>query len=120
LCVEGPASVVRRDAWRVAPEEYRKQDMAESNVRLLDWLVRELLKMASVPHPNTRQAVCAYLLSITKRLAHVEVLKELQSSVQSAFMDLLSENNGMLHRTLNFLVTIFQQDSIHELDKGDR
>lgn len=94
LCLEGPSSLSRRDAWRITPAAYVKPEMSETSLKLLEKFIDDLLKLGVLPHPNTRQAVCAYLLSIVKRLTHVSALRDHQPKIQTMFMDYLSENNG--------------------------
>lgn len=94
LCLEGTSSAEKRDSWHVKEEEYNKPPIPEENLNLLNWLLDELISASSLPHPNTRQSVCVFLLSIIKKLSYLNNVKERLSSIQNVFMDLLSENNG--------------------------
>lgn len=92
-CVQGQASPEARDAWNTLPSEHKVGFTKESD-ELLAWLLEELFKLAVSPHPNSRQAVCIWLLALLKHNAERAPVREKLPTIQNAFMDFLSENNG--------------------------
>ncbi|OXU22910.1 hypothetical protein TSAR_016170 [Trichomalopsis sarcophagae] len=94
-CVQGPASPEARDAWKTLPSEHSVPYTKESN-DLLVFVLDKLLSIASKPHPNIRQAVCTWLLTILKHNSKRQGIIEKLSDIQSAFMDFLSENSDIV------------------------
>ncbi|XP_015114658.1 proteasome adapter and scaffold protein ECM29 [Diachasma alloeum] len=95
LSVQGPAATEARDAWVQLPDEHQVP-FTPQNDNLLEYLVDRLLKIASDPHPNSRQAVCIWLLAILRRNAKRKHILDRLSAIQNAFMDFLSENNDVV------------------------
>ncbi|XP_012265500.2 proteasome adapter and scaffold protein ECM29 [Athalia rosae] len=94
-CVQGQAAPVARDAWSTLPSQYKVAFTDESD-KLLAWLLEELFKLALSPHPNSRQAVCIWLLALLRHNSDRAPVIERLPTVQNAFMDFLSENNDIV------------------------
>ncbi|XP_046742819.1 proteasome adapter and scaffold protein ECM29 [Diprion similis] len=94
-CVQGQASPDARDAWNTLPSQHKGVFTKESD-ELLAWLLEELFKLALSPHPNSRQAVCIWLLALLKHNAERAPVVERLHTIQNAFMDFLSENNDIV------------------------
>ncbi|XP_015601340.2 proteasome adapter and scaffold protein ECM29 [Cephus cinctus] len=94
-CVQGQSSPEVRDAWKVLPSEHQVPYSNESN-QLLAFVLDKLLKTARIPHPNSRQAVCIWLLALLKHNAKRKHLIDRLPEIQSTFMDFLSENNDIV------------------------
>lgn len=88
------SSAEKRDKWKIDLIEFNAPPIPEDNLTLLKWLLDELIKISRLPHPNIRQSVCVYLLSIVKRLSSEQRVRDQLSDIQNVFMELLSENNG--------------------------
>ncbi|XP_075231899.1 proteasome adapter and scaffold protein ECM29 [Lycorma delicatula] len=97
-CVLGPYSLSARDAWRVTVEEFQPPTELEYSPDeiLSDVLQRLLGTVLPVPHPNSRQACCICLLALLKQCGDNQVLRNRLIDIQSAFFDLLSENNDIV------------------------
>ncbi|XP_011307486.1 proteasome-associated protein ECM29 homolog [Fopius arisanus] len=95
LSVQGPAATEARDAWETLPEEHQIP-FTPHNDSLLEYLLDRLLKTVSDPHPNSRQAVCIWLLAVLRRNAKRRHILDRLPAIQSAFMDFLSENNDLV------------------------
>lgn len=68
--------------------------MESPNDEHLEWVLTELLNYVNQSHPNSRQASCIWLLALLKNCGEREPVKEKLQTIQRAFMNLLSENNG--------------------------
>lgn len=95
LCVQGPSAMEARDSWTILPTEY-EQIFSEESDNLLKLLLDQLLKLAYVPHPNSRQAICIWLLAILRRNSTRTYVLNRLSDIQNGFMDFLSENNEIV------------------------
>ncbi|XP_008560300.1 proteasome adapter and scaffold protein ECM29 [Microplitis demolitor] len=95
LCVQGPASKEARDIWTTPADEHNQNYSQESD-NFLVFLLDQLLKLASEPHPNSRQAICIWLLSILRHNDKRQHVIERLPSIQNAFSDFLSENNDIV------------------------
>uniref|UniRef100_A0ABD2WFD9 TOG domain-containing protein n=1 Tax=Trichogramma kaykai TaxID=54128 RepID=A0ABD2WFD9_9HYME len=94
-CVQGPASPENRDAWKTVPSDHKVPYTEESD-SLLTFVVDKLLSLANKTHPNSRQAVCTWLLTLLKHNSKRECMFNKLSSIQYAFMDFLSENSEIV------------------------
>ncbi|KAK0081163.1 hypothetical protein PV325_012689 [Microctonus aethiopoides] len=94
-CVQGPAALEARDVWTTLPDEYEQKFTEENNNHLMT-LIDQLLKLAYVPHPNSRQAICIWLLGIVRNNSKREQILNRLSDIQNVFMDFLSENNDVV------------------------
>ncbi|XP_011494527.1 PREDICTED: proteasome-associated protein ECM29 homolog [Ceratosolen solmsi marchali] len=94
-CIQGPASTEARDAWKTLPSEHNVPYTKESN-DLLNFIVERLLSSASKPHPNSRQAICIWLLTILKYNSKRQYVLEKLPAIQQAFLDFLTENNDIV------------------------
>ncbi|XP_074097479.1 proteasome adapter and scaffold protein ECM29 [Cotesia typhae] len=95
LCVQGPASKEVRDIWTTVPEEHNQNYSAESD-NLLVFLLDQLLKLSTDPHPNSRQAICIWLLSILRHNDKRQHVIERLPNLQNAFSNFLGENNDIV------------------------
>jgi hypothetical protein len=92
-CALGPGSSSSRDLWRVGKEEFEVP--ADTDLSHLEWLLEQLLvKMVPDLHPASRQASCLWLVAVVKHCHNLKPVASKRTSVQAAFMDLLSDNNG--------------------------
>ncbi|XP_058794814.1 proteasome adapter and scaffold protein ECM29 isoform X2 [Phymastichus coffea] len=94
-CIQGPASPAARDAWKTLPSEHNVPFMKESD-DLLVFVIDKLLSVANKPHPNSRQAVCTWLLTIVKHNAKRECVLKRLFDIQNTFMNFLSENSDIV------------------------
>lgn len=91
-CVQGPASLDARNIWKVLPDE-NKIPFSKASDELLASILLKMFQAVKEPHPNMRQAVCISLLSLVKYNAERNCIRENLATLQSSFMDLLSESN---------------------------
>lgn len=94
-CVHGRASLNARDAWITLPSEYNVS-YSNKSTELLIYVLDELLKMYKIPHPNSRQATCIWLLALLKHNVQRDCVKEKLSAIHHAFIDFLSEDNDII------------------------
>ncbi|XP_078050250.1 proteasome adapter and scaffold protein ECM29 isoform X2 [Augochlora pura] len=94
-CVQGPAHVEARNAWETLPSEYQVP-LSNAGTELLIHTVDELLKIYREPHPNLRQAVCAWLLALMKYNIKEECIKQRFTPLHHAFVDFLSDDNNIV------------------------
>lgn len=96
MCVQSIWSNEARDPWTILPSEYSPTDtmMETPSDEDLDWLLEQLLKMVQLPHPNSRQASCIWLLALLKHCSGRDAIKNRLPVLQNAFKDLLGENSG--------------------------
>ncbi|KAJ8667078.1 hypothetical protein QAD02_008740 [Eretmocerus hayati] len=94
-CVQGSASFVKRDAWRILPSEYESVFTKDSD-ELLVSVIDKLLAAADSPHPNARQAVCTWLLTILKYNCERPCILEKFAAIQSVFLDFLCGNSDII------------------------
>lgn len=73
-----------RDAWTVLPSDYHPDNtmLEHPPDEDLSWLVEELLKCASLPHPNSRQAACIWLLTLIKHCPQRQPINDRLSEFQ--------------------------------------
>lgn len=73
-----------RDAWTVLPSDYHPENtmLEHPPDEDLSWLVTELLKYASMPHPNSRQAACIWLLTLLKQCSQRQPINDRLSDLQ--------------------------------------
>lgn len=92
-CALGPGSSSSRDLWSVGKEDF--QVPADTDLSHLEWLLEQLLvKMVPDLHPASRQASCLWLVAVVKHCHNLKPVATKRTSIQAAFMDLLSDNNG--------------------------
>lgn len=92
-CALGPGSSNSRDLWNVCKDDF--QVPAGTDLSHLEWLLEQLLvKMVPDLHPASRQASCLWLVAVVKHCHNLKPVATKRTSVQAAFMDLLSDNNG--------------------------
>ncbi|KAF5283686.1 hypothetical protein FQR65_LT13757 [Abscondita terminalis] len=98
MCVQSIWSPEARDAWVTLPTEFTPSStmLEEPSDENLDWLLDQLLRLASETHPNSRQASCIWLLALLKNCSNKEPVKARLSALQNAFFDLLGENNDIV------------------------
>ncbi|CAL7951979.1 unnamed protein product [Xylocopa violacea] len=94
-CVQGEASPEKRDAWTTLPSEHTIP-YSNTSTELLMHALNELLWMYKNPHPNLRQAVCVWLLTLLKYNIQRECVKEKFSSLHRAFVDFLSDDSDIV------------------------
>jgi len=94
-CAMGPGGPSSRDLWSVSKEDFSVPP--ETDLSHLEWLLEQLLvKMVPDLHPASRQASCLWLVAVVKHCHNLKPVASKRTSVQAAFMDLLSDNNGEL------------------------
>lgn len=108
MCVQSLWSPECRDMWSVLPNDYIPENtmMESPNEEHLEWILTELLIYVNQTHPNSRQASCIWLLALLKNCGEREPVKKQLQTIQNAFMNLLSENNGnslLLRKTIIFI-----------------
>ncbi|KAF5273782.1 hypothetical protein FQA39_LY00897 [Lamprigera yunnana] len=98
MCVQSIWSPEARDAWVTLAT-----DFTPSNTMLdapsddnFNWLLDELLQLATETHPNSRQASCIWLLAVLKNCCGREPIKTRLNLFQNVFLDLLGENNDIV------------------------
>ncbi|XP_014217029.1 proteasome-associated protein ECM29 homolog [Copidosoma floridanum] len=94
-CVQGPASPEARDAWKILPSEHNVPYSDKSNALLVS-VIDELLSIADKPHPNSRQAVCTWLLTILRCNVKRPCITKKLFAIHNAFLDFLYENNEIV------------------------
>ncbi|RZF49156.1 hypothetical protein LSTR_LSTR008442 [Laodelphax striatellus] len=97
-CVLGPASSAARNAWLQTSDEFTPPPalVKDANKMIDDSLNLLLEKTLPMPHPNSRQACCIWLFALLKNCISQEAVKNRLISIQTAFFDLLSENNDVV------------------------
>ncbi|XP_039299836.1 proteasome adapter and scaffold protein ECM29 [Nilaparvata lugens] len=97
-CVLGPASLSARNAWLQTGDEFTPSPTLVNDAnKMIDGSLNLLLeKTLPMPHPNSRQACCIWLFAILKNCINHEAVKNRLISIQTAFFDLLSENNDVV------------------------
>ncbi|CAB3362538.1 Hypothetical predicted protein [Cloeon dipterum] len=94
-CALGPGGPNSRDLWSVTEEEFKVPP--ETDLTHLEWLLEQLLgRMVPDLHPASRQASCIWLLAIVKHCHSLAPVALKRTKIQSAFMDLLSDNNDLV------------------------
>lgn len=94
-CVQGQASPEGRDAWTTLPSEY-KISFSNKSIELLIYVLDELLKLYKIPHPNSRQATCIWLLALLKHNVQRDCIKQKLSAIHHAFIEFLSEDSDII------------------------
>lgn len=94
MCCQSIWSPEARDPWLTLPTDHLPQTNEILPNDNLIWLLNELLKLASQPHPNSKQASCIWLLAVLKGCGEREPITKQLQLLQNTFMDLLCENNG--------------------------
>ncbi|KAG7212048.1 hypothetical protein KM043_012404 [Ampulex compressa] len=94
-CVQGQAAPEGRDSWAVLPSEH-KVPYSSKSTELLVYVLDELLKIFKDPHPNSRQAICVWLLTLLKHNIDRDCVKEKLSIIHNAFIDFLSDDSDIV------------------------
>ncbi|KAI4501123.1 hypothetical protein M0802_003926 [Mischocyttarus mexicanus] len=94
-CVQGQASPEGRDAWTILPSEYTIS-FTNKSIELLVYVLDELLKLYKIPHPNSRQATCIWLLALLKHNIQQDCIKQKLSAIHHAFIEFLSEDSDII------------------------
>ncbi|KAF7270517.1 hypothetical protein GWI33_016522 [Rhynchophorus ferrugineus] len=89
-------SAEARNSWKVLPKDYAPSTTERLEDDHLDWLLEELLRLASQTHPNSKQASCIWLLAVIKGCGEREPIKKRLQELQNTFMGFLSENNDIV------------------------
>ncbi|CAH1974017.1 unnamed protein product [Acanthoscelides obtectus] len=96
MCCQSIWSSEARNAWTTLPSDYKPETSEVQSDDTLDWLLDELLKLATHTHPNSKQASCIWLLAVIKGCGEREPITKRLQRVQNVFMDLLCENNDII------------------------
>ncbi|XP_072162436.1 proteasome adapter and scaffold protein ECM29 isoform X3 [Bemisia tabaci] len=93
-CILGSSHKLARNMWVMSESEFSHS--SEDFYPILDEILSKLLEKVSYLHPNSRQATCIWLYTITKECARAKPVLERLKEIQSSFVEFLSENNEMV------------------------
>ncbi|KAH3831754.1 hypothetical protein DPMN_105024 [Dreissena polymorpha] len=94
FAAQGPSAPIGRDMWTQTEAEWKER--ADSDSDEVEWYVTELLaKYVVSTNPHVRQASSVWLLALVKGCSAHPALQGRLLVLQSAFMQLLSENDEL-------------------------
>lgn len=94
MCCQSIWSTEARNPWNTLPDDYLPQTSEPLPDDNLEWLLDELLRLATQTHPNSKQASCIWLLAVVKKCGERQPIKQRLQLIQRSFMNFLCENNG--------------------------
>ncbi|KAL4235658.1 hypothetical protein ACF0H5_004053 [Mactra antiquata] len=91
---QGPTSPAARDLWTQTEEEFKAS--VNNSGDEVDWYLTTVLKQyVTNSNPHVRQASSIWLLAVVKKCGSHTALQSRLPDLQSAFMQLLSENDEL-------------------------